>query len=348
MCARVRRTEKLLTVLKIFALAYVWLVLPVLLGRLWELFQKEEHNSCEISSLLGMLTVWAVFFVVARQAMASEWKLSELSGIWGLILLLMTVAAASYLAVQKKLGMLRMVWNVKNVHWIILALVILMAAAIFSVNDKEEHMVEEVLTMYTTDSLYEYSPMNGKAKEELLSIEVEELETQAQSPISAYYSTYVSMTQIYPAGFVRILLPIFLLSFYFCVYAAWGNYLFPTSPKKRYLFQAVVWLLYGTTLVTERTVMFRIFANCWNGETLFFLGVLPIAVLLLLGEKKGIRELEDFKKPYLISEYVVCAAAGQLLCTKGFFFVTFVWGIALVAACIKRWKDGSSITTVEG
>lgn len=335
-------------VLKILALAYIWLALPVLAGRLWGLFQKEEHNGWEVTSLLGMLTIWAIFFVVAKQALAAECKLSELSMTWMIILILLSEASVAYMVVQKKLELDQTVWNVKKLVWGILALVIMVAAAIFSVNETEEHMVEEVLTMYTTDSLYQYSPMNGKQKEELLSIEVEELEAQSQSPIEAYFATYVSMTKINPAKFVRILLPIFLLPFYFCVYAAWGNYLFPASAKKRYLFQAVVWLLYGTTLVAERSITFQIFANCWNGETLFFLGALPAAVLILLGEKKGARELEDFKKPYLIGEYVVCAAAGQLLYAKGFFFVTFVWGVALAAACIKRWKDGSSITTVEG
>ena len=41
------------------------------------------------------------------------------------------------------------------------------------------------------------------------------------------------------------------------------------------------------------------------------------------------------------------AAAGQLLYEKGFFFVTFVWGVALAAALIKRWRDGGSLSTVK-
>ena len=45
--------------------------------------------------------------------------------------------------------------------------------------------------------------------------------------------------------------------------------------------------------------------------------------------------------------YAVSAAAGQLLYEKGFFFVTFVWGAALAAALIKRWRDGGSLSTVK-
>lgn len=337
----------MLLVLKIITLAYIWLVLPVLVGKLWGLFRRDEHDDFVLSGILGMLTIWSIFFVTAKQAINATWKLSDLGRAWGLIVLLMSVAAVICLILQKELRTKQSMWNGKALMVSLVGIALLMVAAIFSVNDKEEHMVEEVLTMYTTDSLYEYNPMNGKSKDELLSIEVEELEQQAQAPIAAYYSTYVSMTQIFPAKFVRILLPVFLMPFYFGVYVAWGRYLFSTSARKRYLFQIIIWLLYGTTLIAERSVEFGIFANCWNGETLFFLGILPIAVLLLLGEKKNARKLEDFKQPYLIAEYMVCAAAGQLMCEKGFFYVTFVWGIALIAACIKRWKDGSSITAFE-
>lgn len=334
-------------VLKILALVYIWIVLPILVGRLWGLFQKDEHKDLVLSSLLGMITVWAIFFVTAKQAINAEWKLSDLSRTWGVIVILLSVAAVVCLILRKELRPKQSAGTGKKLMVSLGVIALLVVAAFFSVNDKEEHMVEEVLTMYTTDSLYEYNPMNGKAKDELLSIEVEELDQQAQSPIAAYYSTYVSMTQIFPAKFVRILLPVFLIPFYFGVYVAWGRYLFSTSARKRYLFQIIVWLLYGTTLIAERSVEFSVFANCWNGETLFFLGVLPVAVLLLLGEKKCARQLEEFKQPYLIAEYMICAAAGQLLCKEGFFYVTFVWGIALLAACIKRWKDGSSITALE-
>lgn len=337
----------MLLVLKIIALAYIWLVLPVLVGRLWGLFQKDEHNAPVLSGLLGTLTIWAIFFIIAKQAINAKWKLSDLSRMWAIIVILLSVVAVVCLIHWKDLRLKHSVWNVKKLMISLEMLILLVAVAIFSVNDREEHMAEEVLTMYTTDSLYEYSPMNGKEKDELLTLEVEALEQQAEAPIGAYYATYVVLTHVFPTKFVRILLPIFLMPFYFSIYIAWGNYLFPASARKRYFFQIIVWLLYGTTLIEEHSVEFGIFANCWNGETLFFLGVLPIAVLLLLGEKKNARKLEDFKQPYLIAEYMVCAAAGQLLCEKGFFYVTFVWGIALIATCIKRWKDGSSITAFE-
>lgn len=109
----------------------------------------------------------------------------------------------------------------------------------------------------------------------------------------------------------------------------------------------VVWLLYAVSLIADWSVAFGLYQNCWNGDTLFFLGELPLTVLLVLGEKKQLREIEAFGQPYVILYYVVSAAAGQLLYEKGFFFVTFVWGAALAAALIKRWRDGGSLSTVK-
>lgn len=337
----------MLTVLKILALAYAWFALPALTGVLWKLFRKKEYNSMIHAYLTGMITIWAIFFAVARYAIVEEMRLSELSLIWMIVLVLLSLILIVFLFVNRERGLRKFAVNAKMLPGIFLMLGIIAVTVGFSVNEREEHTVEAVMTMYATDTLYEYSPMNGKEKNQLLAIEAERLEQQAQSPIDACYAVYASMVKINPAKFVRILLPAFLLPFYFCVYAAWGKYFFAESAKKRYLFQTVVWLLHGMTLITERAVVFNIFANCWYGETLFFLGLLPAAVLLLLGEKEAPRKLSDFKEPYLIGEYVVCAAAGQLLYAKGFFFVTFVWGIALIAAWIKRWKDGSSITAVE-
>ena len=78
----------------------------------------------------------------------------------------------------------------------------------------------------------------------------------------------------------------------------------------------------------------------------FFLGELPLTVLLVLGEKKQLQEIETFGQPYVILYYVVSAAAGQLLYEKGFFCDICV-GAALAAALIKRWRDGGSLSTVK-
>ena len=91
----------------------------------------------------------------------------------------------------------------------------------------------------------------------------------------------------------------------------------------------------------------RLVCGIWIISELLELGELPLTVLLALGEKKQLREIEAFGQPYVILYYVVSAAAGQLLYEKGFFFVTFVWGVALAAALIKRWRDGGSLSTVK-
>lgn len=324
------------------------LLFPVLAGIGWNVAKREEHQGILYDYLLGMLTVWAAFFAVSRNAIIGKKTLTELSYTWMIVVLVWSIVIIFLLAIKKELrGRYKWVGIKKILPGVLLVAVLLVVSVGFSANEQQEHTVENVLTMYVTNSLYENNPMNGKEKDRLLSIEAETLEKQAKSPVDALYAVEAYEARINPGKLVHVMLPVLLLPFYVCVYVAWGRYLFKENVEKCYLFQIVVWLLYAIPLIAEKNVLFQIYTNCWNGETLFFLGLFPLAVLLLLGERDTVRKLDDFKEPYLIAEYLVCAMAGQLLYAKGFFFMTFIWGTALIAVSIKRWKDGNSNTTVK-
>lgn len=338
----------MLAVGKGMVLVYIGLLFPLLAGIGWKAVKREEHHGILYGYLLGSLTVWAVFFAVARYVITGKKTLAELSHIWMSVVLVWSVGIIFFLVMKKKFREEpRKIGIKKMLPGVLLVAALTVVCVGFSVNEQQDHTVENVLTMYVTDSLYEYNPMNGKEKDQLLSLEAEALELQAKSPLDALYAVEAYGVRVNPGKLVRVMLPVFFLPFYVCVYAAWGHYLFGENAGKRYLFQAVVWFLYAIPLVAERDVVFQVYTNCWNGETLFFLGLLPLAVLLLLGERDTSRTLSDFKQPYLIAEYLICALAGQLLYTKGFFFVTFIWGTVLIVLGIKRWKDGSSNTTVK-
>ncbi len=170
--------------------------------------------------------------------------------------------------------------------------------------------------------------------------EKEMLDAQQAAPVAAYYAVYVRMSNLHPAKFVRILLPVFLLPFYMAVYAAWAEYLFKHDTKKKWCFQIVVWLLYAVSLIADWFVAFGLYQNCWNGRR-FSSWQNSRLRCSLLWVKKQLREIEAFGQPYVILYYVVSAAAGQLLYEKGFFFVTFVWGVGLCGTDkeVERWRQ---------
>lgn len=338
----------MLTILKTVILAFVWLVLPILTGCLFGLFPQREYRKRRSAYLIGSLTIWALFYGLARIALDGKWTLTKLTRVFCILLIVLTILSTGVIIYRWNIRALIRIKSRENLFiTVIAALLVIAVAGGFAANRTDEHTVEQVMTMYMTDSLYEYDAMTGKSRDAMMDYEKEMLDAQQAAPVAAYYAVYVRMSNLHPAKFVRILLPVFLLPFYMAVYAAWAEYLFKHDTKKKWCFQIVVWLLYAVSLIADWSVAFGLYQNCWNGETLFFLGELPLTVLLALGEKKQLREIEAFGQPYVILYYVVSAAAGQLLYEKGFFFVTFVWGVALAAALIKRWRDGGSLSTVK-
>ena len=166
------------------------------------------------------------------------------------------------------------------------------------------------MTMYMTDSLYEYDAMTGKSRADMMDFEKETLDAQKVAPVAAYYAVYVRMSKSVSGKVCPDSAAGVFTSVYMAVYAAWAEYLFERDTKKKWCFQIVVWLLYAVSLITDWSVAFGLYQNCWNGETLFFLGELPLTVLLVLGEKKQLRGRLTFGQPYVILYYVVSAAAG--------------------------------------
>lgn len=325
----------MLIVVKILIAVYMWLIFPVILGNLWIECGDKIKDRFFFTYLMGLVSEWAVFFVLAKWAIVRQMTLHELCRIWLIVLILLTFLTLGWTVKKQKfhLGQKRK-WNI-NVIGVLSAIVILAVISIAcgEVN-QNEYTVESVLTMYATDTLYQYDAATGQNADEMLSFQKEELENDAEAPIEAYYAVSSFMCKLNPTKFIRIVLPVFLLTFYFGVYHVWAKELFGESEIKRITFQIVVWLLYGIAVVSERAILFDVFLNCWNGETLFFVGLLPMAVWLLLCESNRTR---------CAMQYVVCALAGQLLYVKGGFMISFLWGSALMVSGIKRWKDDSSI-----
>lgn len=326
----------MLTVLKVLVLIYFWFVFPVLAGNLWAVFRGKEKRSAIYLYLTGMVMVWAVFYIVSKCVLGMETGLSALRTYWMIIIAVATVLGILYAARRPMLlpGNVRE-GILQKIVMLVGGVLLIAGCAVFSAGIKADYTTETVLTMYMTDSLYEYSAMTGSAREELSGIEAELLKKQEAAPIEALYAVYVSFSRIHPAKFVKILLPLFLLPFYFLTYMQWAKHLFGSSVKKQFWFLITVWGLYAVPLIADKALLFQVYRNCWNGETLFFLGMLPFTVLLFMEKDK----LTGF-----VVKYILCAFAGQLLYNKGFFFVSFIFVIILAEAWIKGWKNGRSFT----
>lgn len=281
--------------------------------------------------MMGLISEWAAFFVIAKWAIDRKVSLQTLGGKWSIAVAILSVLAVGrvirYHQVEKPEWKAFRKTNILNIA----ALGLLAFFSIAGVAaEQEEYTVEAAVTMYATDRLYEHDPTTGRGLDTMQSIERQWLSEDAKAPMEAYYAVNSLLCSLHPAKFIRILLPFFLMFFYGIVYQSWGTFLFGDNKKKRVTFLALVGMLYATALVAERAVMFGIFQNSWNGGTLLFAGLVPMLVWLLLAEKHVL--------VWWVMQYIVCALAGQLLYRDGAFVVSFICGTIWLARGVKRWK----------
>ena len=72
-------------------LAFVWLVLPILTGCLFGLFPQREYRKRRSAYLIGSLTIWALFYGLARIALDGKWTLTKLTKVFCVLLAVLTI-----------------------------------------------------------------------------------------------------------------------------------------------------------------------------------------------------------------------------------------------------------------
>ena len=81
----------MLTILKTVILAFAWLVLPILVGCLFGLLPHREYRKRRSAYLIGSLTIWALFYGLARIALDGKWTLTKLTKIFCILLAVLTI-----------------------------------------------------------------------------------------------------------------------------------------------------------------------------------------------------------------------------------------------------------------
>ena len=325
----------MLMIAKAVSAVYMWIIFPVVLGNIWLESGKKIMDHVAFTYLMGLISEWAAFLVLAKYAIARGMTLHELCRNWIIVLVILTLVALVLGIKQGHFSVRKLKkCRIEFVAGGVLLLLLVATGMICGGTNQSEYTVESVLTMYATDTLYQYDATTGQHLDEMLSVQKEEIENDSKAPVEAYYAVNAFICKLNSTKFIKVLLPLFLLPFYYGVYDMWANALFPGNWKKRIGFQVVLWLWYASAIISEKAILFNILINCWNGETLFFTGLLPLAVWLLF---------EKNNKTRWGMQYMVCALAGQLLYVNGGFVITFLWVIAILAEGIKRWKNDSSI-----
>ena len=334
----------MLIVFKLLVLTGIWYIFPTAVGFVVEKQSGAQNIDFLQCYLKGIIILFGLFYLIARIVIMQKLSLSVLTEIWCKVMILVIILALAFIFWKRK--EIRLSDIIREVKKLIPGILVVIILTVFSVGavtvSQKDNTVESVLTMYTFDTLYQINPMTGKAP--MLPVEKELLAQMAGSPLDAYYAVCLKICNLNPAKFIRMILPFFMFPIYYAVYVLWARFLFPGEKAgKRYLFLAMIWVLYAIPLAADKAFYFSVFQNEWNGEPLFFLALLPWSILQIFGKEKELRSLKNYASVLVLICYVASALAGQLMYEKGFFMITFAWVAVIVMTGIMRWKNGSSI-----
>lgn len=130
------------------------------------------------------------------------------------VALVLLIAIVMMIRNRKEIRLLPDTSEMKNIILAVIAILVLSAFSVVCVPaDTDDYTVQSVLTMYTTDTLYVYSPTSGRTQ--MLSVEKELLDEMAGSPVDAYYAVCVEICRINPAKFIHLVIPFLYFQFTF-------------------------------------------------------------------------------------------------------------------------------------
>ena len=219
-----RGQKKLLLILKFLAMALMWYIAPVAAGYIAEQLLKEKRKRNLHRYLMGNMILFALFFLIAQIAIFYKLTLSVLTRIWMIVVaLVLLIAIVMMIRNRKKIRLLPDTSEMKNIILAVIAILVLIAFSVVCVPaDTDDYTVQSVLTMYTTDTLYVYSPTSGRTQ--MLSVEKELLDEMAGSPVDAYYAVCVEICRINPAKFIHLVIPFFYRNVCVGVRSDYGGY----------------------------------------------------------------------------------------------------------------------------
>ena len=143
----------MLTILKTVILAFAWLVLPILVGCLFGLLPHREYRKRRSAYLIGSLTIWALFYGLARIALDGKWTLTKLTRVFCILLIVLTILSTGVIIYRWNIRALIRIKSRANLFiTVIAALLVIAVASGFAANRTDEHLPSSAVT-HLSDSL---------------------------------------------------------------------------------------------------------------------------------------------------------------------------------------------------
>ena len=313
-------------------IAYLFFVVPVLLGALEAAISRREEKSVAEIITNGYLIMLALFWGIAVLFIQKEQALSALTKVWCSIAV---VGSLSGLIVGRRvlknmLAECKQFWQGRKYLLVFAAALSIVVSIVLTRPSSEDITVLIVDTAIETDSMYLVNPYSGY---ETGIVD----KNHANAPIEMLYATAVQLTGGEAQMIVYYILPIVLISFFFLVIWRIACTLFEQEEQQIGFEMVVIILYWMTTYMKNRTLVTGIFLNSWNGLTMLSCIILPLAFSVMM---KWLQQAEQGIKqiPAKVEKCVLIAIlffAAQLTNSKGGFYIVLMLFLSVAVMIVK-------------
>jgi len=324
---------------------YLFLMVPFHFGILETIIFKKSQKSVSEVLINGFLLMLAAFCVISVVAVKLQWALIDLTKIWIVFVMVVSVIASVLGFKQIKRFMTEMIgfWSLpkndegntskKRYQVLGILVVMLLISVLFTRPSYEDATLEIVNTAVATDRMYMHNPYNGLLSESAI-------EGHAYSPLEMLYAVGAVLTGIEVPYMLYYLVPICFLSYFYVGIWNLGNRLLEDREKVSAFVLIITGIYWMTTYLEGQSLVTGIFLNSWNGLTLLSCLVLPV-VFGNLTEwmqevQKSNRVFGLFEKSYRVMIFLLAAL---LTNAKGAFYVGLMLFVTLAVISVRKGYD---------
>lgn len=278
------------------------------IGIFWTNYMENYQNSVTMSLIMGVITEFLFFHILAVPAIFMGFSLSALSICWGTGIIIFLIISL-VLNHKRLVHLIRFKWksaftfmNNPNRGWIAIAIILvfsqtLLASFTWTGHQDDNRYVAVAVDAYETDTLLCYHPFTGEFFGEPKS----ELIKDAVAPINMLWASLSQIFHIHPTILMHSLLPLFFIPLCYLLYAVIAKKLMKNDDKKTSIFLIIFWLFNMLNHVTHHEGIGRLLFFIWWGKSLLTSLYIPLLILLLM----DIMEHTKYRFRYLTLTFVL-------------------------------------------
>ena len=340
----------------IVIIAYIYGLLPLLIGTASTLLGRHHISFTHVYvtgyviylSLFDIMTIWGIHNHASFSHFSKYWKATILM----LTILVLVIISISIITIWRKHKLHKRLFpGLNRESSILLGVTVLLTllAVLLLVPHPLDETPELARMSLATDSFFSHNPSTGAPYTYSSSV---------PGYLHLFYVLGSSITGINATTLIHLIMPIFMIPLFVCIYVMIARILYPDEERirDRFRFVCLIILFYLLMLPLEAHVAFAPYRNIWNGITLAASCFFPLFIAVCLdltrhfsvGQSETVLLIPNAVMGLIILALTIrlCIPYGIVLC--GLFVFASIVIILVKVLWQKRFGSDSTHSTKGG